>query len=105
MEKPAYAGCGTAKATTTHRGAEKVSETTNTILQKNAEMLKQNSIDVARENEKTVVSLDTLRTTTRSLIETLEEVKQIHQQGAQTRRELDAGLQAAEAELKKGVVS
>lgn len=84
---------------------KKVSETTNTILQKNAEMLKQNSIDVARENEKTVVSLDTLRTTTRSLIETLEEVKQIHQQGAQTRRELDAGLQSLEAELKKGVVS
>lgn len=48
--------------------AEKVSDTTNTILQKNAELLKQNSIDVARENEKTVVSLDTLKRTTSSLI-------------------------------------
>jgi len=84
---------------------KKVSETTNTILLKNAEMLKTNSIEVAKENEKTVVSLDTLKTTTRSLIDTLTEVKQIHEQGAQSRRELDAGLQNLEAELKKGVIS
>lgn len=83
----------------------KVSETTNTILQKNAEMLKQNSIEVAKENENTIVSLETLRNTTKSLIDTLTEVKQIHEQGAQTRRELDAGLQSLEAELKKGVIS
>jgi len=83
----------------------KVSETTNTILRKNAEMLKQNSIEVARENENTIVSLDTLKMTTQSLIETLTEVKQIHEQGTQTRRELDAGLQTLEAELKKGVIS
>lgn len=84
---------------------KRVSETTNTILQKNAEMLKQNSIDVARENENTIVSLDTLRTTTQSLIETLNEVKQIHQKGAETRRELDSGLQQLESELRKNVVS
>jgi uncharacterized protein YaaN involved in tellurite resistance len=83
----------------------KVSETTNTILQKNAEMLKQNSIEVAKENENTIVSLETLKMTTKSLIDTLTEVKAIHEQGTQTRRELDAGLQSLEAELKKGVVS
>ncbi|MBA3664181.1 MAG: toxic anion resistance protein [Bacteroidetes bacterium] len=82
----------------------KVSETTNTILNKNAEMLKQNSIEVARENENTVVSLETLKNTTKSLIDTLTEVKQIHEQGALTRRELDKGLQDLEAELKKGVI-
>ncbi|KGO86264.1 tellurite resistance protein [Flavobacterium rivuli WB 3.3-2 = DSM 21788] len=83
----------------------KVSETTNTILQKNAEMLKMNSIEVAKENENTIVSLDTLKMTTKSLIDTLTEVKQIHEQGTKTRRELDAGLQSLEEELKKGVVS
>ena len=83
----------------------KVSETTNTILQKNAEMLKMNSIEVAKENENTIVSLDTLKMTTKSLIDTLTEVKQIHEQGTKTRRELDAGLESLEAELKKGVVS
>jgi len=81
----------------------KVSETTTTILQKNAEMLKQNSVAVAKENENTIVSLDTLKNTTKSLIDTLTEVKQIHEQGAQTRRQLDAGLQSLETELKKGV--
>jgi uncharacterized protein YaaN involved in tellurite resistance len=83
----------------------RVSETTNTILQKNAEMLKQNSIEVAKENENTIVSLETLRMTTKSLIDTLTEVKQIHEQGTETRRQLDAGLQSLEQELKKGVVS
>jgi uncharacterized protein YaaN involved in tellurite resistance len=83
----------------------KVSETTNTILQKNAEMLRQNSIEVAKENENTVVSLETLKQTTKSLIDTLTEVKAIHEQGTQTRRELDAGLQSLEAELKKNVVN
>lgn len=82
----------------------RVSETTNTILQKNAEMLKQNSIEVARENENTIVSLDTLKMTTKSLIDTLTEVKQIHEQGTETRRQLDAGLQNLESELKKSVI-
>jgi uncharacterized protein YaaN involved in tellurite resistance len=83
----------------------RVSETTNTILQKNAEMLKQNSIEVAKENETTIVSLETLKSTTKSLIDTLTEVKKIHEQGTETRRLLDAGLQNLEVELKKGVIS
>jgi len=82
---------------------KKISDTTNTILQKNAEMLKQNSIDVAKENEKTVVSLETLKMTTSSLIATLNEVKQIHEAGAQSRRVLDGELKTLEAELKKNV--
>ncbi|WP_316828853.1 toxic anion resistance protein [Pedobacter miscanthi] len=82
---------------------KKISDTTNTILQKNAEMLKQNSIDVAKENEKTVVSLETLKMTTSSLIETLNEVKQIHEAGAQSRRVLDGELKTLETELKKNV--
>jgi uncharacterized protein YaaN involved in tellurite resistance len=82
---------------------KKISDTTNTILQKNAEMLKQNSIDVAKENEKTVVSLETLKMTTNSLIETLNEVKKIHEEGNQSRRVLDGELKTLEAELKKNV--
>jgi uncharacterized protein YaaN involved in tellurite resistance len=84
---------------------KKVADTTNTILQKNAELLKQNSIDVARENEKTVVSLDTLKRTTQSLIETLTEVKRIHDEGTQNRKTLNTELQTLEAELKKNVTN
>jgi uncharacterized protein YaaN involved in tellurite resistance len=82
---------------------KKVSDATNTILQKNAELLKQNSIDVAKENEKTVVSLDTLKSTTQSLIETLNEVKKIHEQGAENRKVLNTELKNLETELKKNV--
>lgn len=82
---------------------QKVSETTNTILLHNAELLKQNSINVARENEKSVVSLDTLQKTTNSLIETLTEVKRIHDEGAQNRVVLNTELARLESELKKNV--
>jgi uncharacterized protein YaaN involved in tellurite resistance len=83
----------------------KVSDTTNTILKKNAELLQQNSIDVAKENEKTVVSLDTLKQTTQSLIETLNEVKRIHDEGAQNRKVLNGELQNLETELRKNVIA
>lgn len=83
----------------------KVSETTNTILQKNADLLKQNSIEVAKENEKTVVSIETLKRTTQSLIETLHEVKRIHEQGAESRKVLNGELQTLETELKKNVTN
>ena len=82
---------------------KKISDTTNTILQKNAELLKQNSINVAAENEKTVVSLDTLKLTTKSLIETLTEVKKIHEEGNKNRLLLNTELQNLESELKKNV--
>lgn len=81
----------------------KVAETTNTILEKNAELLRQNSIEVARENENTVVSLDTLKKTTQSLISTLDEVKKIHEEGVRNRQVLDKELQTLETELRKNV--
>jgi len=82
---------------------KKISDTTNTILQKNADMLKQNSVDVAREGEKTVVSIETLKKTTQSLIDTLNEVKRIHEEGAQNRKTLNSELQNLETELRKNV--
>lgn len=61
----------------------RITDTTNTILRKNAEMLHQNSVDVARENERSVVDIETLRDTTRELIDTIKEVKQIHEEAAE----------------------
>lgn len=84
---------------------QKVADATNTILLKNAELLKQNSIDVAKANENTVVSLDTLKRTTASLIETLNEVKRIHEEGAANRKTLNTELQNLETELKKNVTN
>lgn len=70
----------------------KVTETTNDILRKNAQALKTNSINVAKAAEETVVSLDTLRDTTNSLIETITEVKKIHQEGAKKRATIENTL-------------
>lgn len=84
---------------------KKVSDATNTILQKNADMLKQNSIEVAKQNESTVVSIETLKRTTSSLIETLAEVKRIHEQGAENRKALNTELQSLETELRKNVTN
>ncbi|SFW87682.1 toxic anion resistance protein [Chitinophaga sancti] len=84
---------------------KKVADTTNTILQKNADMLKQNSIEVAKQNESTVVSIETLKRTTSSLIETLAEVKRIHDQGTENRKQLNTELQSLETELRKNVTN
>ncbi|WP_185145531.1 toxic anion resistance protein [Chryseobacterium shandongense] len=82
---------------------QKVSSTTEEILRKNAERLGQNSINVARANEQTVVSIETLKETTSKLINTLNEVKQIQKQGAEGRRKLDQDLMTLEHELKANV--
>ncbi|MEN4760234.1 toxic anion resistance protein [Chryseobacterium sp. C39-AII1] len=82
---------------------QKVSATTEDILRKNAERLGQNSVNVARANEQTIVSVETLRETTSKLINTLNEVKQIQKQGAEGRRKLDQDLMTLEHELKANV--
>jgi uncharacterized protein YaaN involved in tellurite resistance len=82
---------------------KKVSSTTEEILRKNAQRLQQNTIDVARANEQTIVSIETLRDTTSSLINTLNEVKQIQQHGTQQRQQLDVELKTLEDTLKKQI--
>ncbi|RMZ59064.1 toxic anion resistance protein [Chryseobacterium nematophagum] len=82
---------------------QKVSSTTEEILRKNAERLGQNSRNVAKANEQTIVSAETLRETTNMLINTLNEVKQIQKQGAENRRKLDQDLQSLEHELKANI--
>jgi uncharacterized protein YaaN involved in tellurite resistance len=83
---------------------KKISDTTNLILNKNAEMLKQNSIDVAKENEKTIVSMETLHNVNQKLIETLTEVKRIKEEGEASRRDVAKQLESLEKELKANVL-
>lgn len=82
---------------------QKVSSTTEDILRKNAERLGQNSRNVAKANEQTIVSAETLKETTAMLINTLNEVKQIQKQGTESRRKLDQDLQTLEHELKANI--
>lgn len=82
---------------------QKIADTTNKILRKNADNLKMNSINVAKANEEQVISLDTLRETTNSLIETVKEVKKIHDEGAKHRAEIEVALQSFTSQLENTI--
>ena len=77
-----------------------VSDTTNELLRKNAEVLKQTTISVAQESERGVVDIETLQETNRKLIETIDEVMNIQQDGRQKRKEAEAELFKIEQDLK-----
>ena len=78
-----------------------VTDVTNKLLTENARKLKQGSIDVARESERGIVEIETLQKTNEMLIETLEEVRTIQQEGSVRRKEAEAELGRIEGELKK----
>ncbi len=78
-----------------------VTDMTNSLLKKNAEMLKMGTVATAREAERSIVSIETLQHTNEQLISTLDEVMKIQTEGAQKRREAEAELGRIEGELKQ----
>ncbi len=78
-----------------------VSEMTNQLLRRNAETLKMATIDTARESERGIVDIETLKATNESLISTLDEVQKIQEEGRQRRQEAEAELGRIETELKQ----
>lgn len=80
---------------------KQVSRTTNELLLKNAEMLKTNTIETARVNERGLVDIETLKKTQESLITTLEETLRIQDEGRTKRRQAEQELASMENELKQ----
>ena len=78
-----------------------VTEATNELLKKNADMLKMGTIAAAKESERSVVDIETLQHTNEQLISTIDEVIAIQRDGAQKRREAEAELGRIEGELKQ----
>ena len=78
-----------------------VTDMTNQLLKKNADMLKMGTIETAKEAERSVVSIETLQHTNNQLISTLDEVMKIQTEGAQKRKEAEAELGRIEGELKQ----
>ena len=78
-----------------------VTDMTNQLLRKNAEKLKMATVETAKESERGIVDMDTLKATNESLISTLDEVMNIQKEGRQKRAEAEAELQNMENELKK----
>ncbi|UUX34015.1 toxic anion resistance protein [Fundicoccus culcitae] len=77
-----------------------VSQTTNDLLLKNSEMLKQSAIDTARESERGVIDLETLQKTQSNLISTLEETLQIQSEGRRQRAAAEQTLNEMELDLR-----
>ena len=78
-----------------------VTEMTNELLKKNADTLKIATVETAREAEKSIVEIDTLKHTNEQLISTLDEVCQIQREGAAKRKEAELELGRIEGELKQ----
>ena len=78
-----------------------VTDTTNTLLLQNAQALHQGSVSIARESERGVVDLETLKKTNEELIKTLEEVRLIQDSGRAGRAKAEAELNRIEDELKQ----
>ena len=81
-----------------------MTDTTNKILKKNAELLKMNSIAVAKESERGIIDLATLQETTNKMIETVKEVDRIHEEGVKQRKQLEAEINKLEDTLNDSVM-
>ncbi|CUX34824.1 toxic anion resistance protein [Clostridium sp. C105KSO13] len=77
-----------------------VTDMTNELLKKNAEKLKLATIETAKESERGVVDIETLKATNESLISTLDDVLHIQQEGRQKRQEAEKEMARLESELK-----
>ncbi len=82
------------------KAQREVTDFTNELLKKNAQKLKAATIETARESERGIVDMETLRATNESLISTLDEVMRIQMEGKEKRREAEQEIQRLEGELK-----
>ena len=78
-----------------------VTNMTNDLLKKNADLLKMGTIETAQEAERSIVDLETLRHTNQQLIESLDEVMRIQSEGAQKRQAAEVELGKIEGQLKQ----
>lgn len=78
-----------------------VTQTTNELLKKNADMLKMGTIATAKEAERSIVDIETLQHTNEQLVSTLDEVVNIQREGTQKRKEAEVELGRIEGELKQ----
>ena len=82
-----------------------VNEMTNDLLRKNAEMLKIGTIETAKESERSIVDIETVRKVNDDLVTTIETTLKIQQEGREKRRAAEAELVALEGRLKKALES
>ena len=87
------------------RAQAAVTDMTNELLRKNAEKLRQSTVEVARESERGIVEVETLRIANDNLIQTFDEVMRIQEEGRAKRAEAEVEMRKMEAELKEKLLS
>ncbi len=96
---------GVAHAGQAAKAQREVTDMTNELLKRNAETLKIATIETARESERGIVDIETLKITNEALISTLDEVMRIQTEGRQKRKEAEVELNRIETELKQKLLS
>ena len=91
---------GLANSEAAVKAQQAVPETTNELLRKNAEVLKQTTVNVAKESERGIVDIETLKETNQKLIDTIDEVMTIQKEGREKRKAAEVELLKIEGELK-----
>lgn len=92
---------GVENSAKTAKAQREVTDMTNALLRKNAETLKMATIETAKETERGIVDMETLKATNESLIATLDEVMKIQTEGKEKRRAAEVELNRMEGELKQ----
>lgn len=82
-----------------------ITNTTNELLRRNAEMLKQSTLETARETERGIVDIETVKKVNDDLISTIEETIKIQQEGRQKRKTAEAELVQIEERLKQTLLA
>lgn len=91
---------GVAHSANAAKVQSEVTNMTNELLRKNAEILKTSTIETAKESERGIVDIETLKVTNESLISTLDEILRIQTEGRQKRKEAEVELRNIEDQLK-----
>ncbi|WP_283169903.1 toxic anion resistance protein [Curtanaerobium respiraculi] len=92
---------GVEHATRAATAQRQVTDMTNELLKKNADSLKVATVEAAKESERGIVDIETLRHTNEQLIGTLDEVMQVQREGREKRLAAEAELSAIEGQLKQ----
>jgi len=87
------------------KAQREVTDLTNQMLKKNAEMLKMGTVDIARESERGIIDIETLKYTNQTLISTFDEVLKIQEDGRAKRQQAEGELKMIEGELKNKLLN
>ncbi|MCL1859410.1 MAG: toxic anion resistance protein [Oscillospiraceae bacterium] len=87
------------------KAQKEVTDLTNQMLKKNAEMLKMGTVDIAKESERGIIDMETLKYTNQTLISTFDEVLRIQEDGRNKRQQAEGELKLIEGELKNKLLN